>query len=154
MIEYLQQEIPGLIVPEEAPYFEALGAALWALENETAAYPGLSGLLLTEVAAFDHLPPLQHFADQVEFKSMESGAIQPADTCILGLDVGSTTTKAVLMRIVDNAMLASVYLRTSGDPVGASRRCYRAILEQMQQHVDPAQVSIAGLGVTGSGRQI
>ena len=154
MIEYLRQEIPGLIVPEEAPYFEALGAALWALDNETAAYPGLSDLLLTEVATFDHLPPLQHFADQVEFKSMETGEIQPADTCILGLDVGSTTTKAVLMRIADNAMLASVYLRTSGDPVGASRRCYRAILDQMQQHVDPAQVSIAGLGVTGSGRQI
>ena len=32
MVEYLQQEIPGLIVPAEAPYFEALGAALWALE--------------------------------------------------------------------------------------------------------------------------
>jgi predicted CoA-substrate-specific enzyme activase len=154
MIEYLQQEIPGLIVPAEAPYFEALGAALWALENETAAYPGLSDLLLTEVATFDHLPPLQHFADQVQFKSMETGRIQPADSCILGLDVGSTTTKAVLMRIADNAMLASIYLRTSGDPVGASRRCYRAILDQMQQHVDPAQVSIAGLGVTGSGRQI
>jgi hypothetical protein len=50
MIEYLQQEIPGLIIPAEAPYFEALGAALWALENETAPYPGLSELLLTEVA--------------------------------------------------------------------------------------------------------
>jgi len=154
MIEYLQQEIPGLIVPEEAPYFEALGAALWALENETAAYPGLSELLLTEVATFDHLPPLHQFADQVEFKSMETGTIQPADTCILGLDVGSTTTKAVLMRSTDNALLASVYLRTSGDPVGASRRCYRAILDQIQQHVEPDQISIVGLGVTGSGRQI
>ena len=40
MIEYLRPEIPGLIVPPEAPYFEALGAALWALENETAPYPG------------------------------------------------------------------------------------------------------------------
>jgi predicted CoA-substrate-specific enzyme activase len=154
MIEYLRQEIPGLIVPDEAPYFEALGAALWALENETKAYPGLSSLLLTEVASFDHLPPLQHFADQVEFKSMQTGEIQPADTCILGLDVGSTTTKAVLMRAADNAMLASVYLRTSGDPVGASRRCYRSILDQVQEHIDPAQFSIIGVGVTGSGRQI
>jgi len=154
MIEYLQQEIPGLIVPEEAPYFEALGAALWALENETAPYPGLSGLLLTEVASFDHLAPLQHFAEQVEFKSLEAGTIQPADACILGLDVGSTTTKAVLIRTTDNALLASVYLRTSGDPVGASRRCYRAILDQVQQHLSPAQYTIIGLGVTGSGRQI
>jgi len=154
MIEYLQQEISGLIVPAEAPYFEALGAALWALENETAAYPGRSNLLLTEVASFDNLPPLQHFTDQVEFKTMETGNIQSEDTCILGLDVGSTTTKAVLMRKSDDAMLASVYLRTNGDPVGASRKCYHSILKQVQRHVYPSQISITGLGVTGSGRQI
>jgi len=154
MIEYLRKEIPGLIVPPEAPYFEALGAALWSLENETAPYPGQSNLLLSEVATFDNLPPLQHFSDQVEFKTIETGRIHTADKCILGLDVGSTTTKAVLMREADDAMLASVYLRTNGDPVGASRNCYRSILEQVQQHVDPSQIFITGLGVTGSGRQI
>ncbi len=154
MIEYLQQETPGLIVPDEAPYFEALGAALWALDNETATYPGHANLILNEVATFDNLPPLEQFADQVEFKTMATGKVQPADDCILGLDVGSTTTKAVLMRTTDNAMLASVYLRTNGDPVGASRQCYRAILDQVRQQVNPAQISVFGLGVTGSGRQI
>jgi predicted CoA-substrate-specific enzyme activase len=154
MIKYLQQEIPGLIVPDEAPYFEALGAALWALDNETAPFRGRSRLLLTEVATFDKLPPLPHYANQVEFKTMQNGMVQPADSCMLGLDVGSTTTKAVLMRTTDNTILASVYLRTSGDPVGASRQCYRSILEQVQRQIDPAQISITGLGVTGSGRQI
>ena len=154
MIEYLQQEMPGLIIPIEAPYFEALGAALWALENETAPYPGLSELLLTEVAAFDNLSPLEEYTNQVEFKTLATGRIQRQDTCILGLDVGSTTTKAVLMRNTDNAMLASVYLRTNGDPVGASRKCYRAILEQVKQEVEPSEISITGLGVCGSGRQI
>ena len=154
MIEYLQQEIPGLIVPAEAPYFEAMGAALWAMENETATYPGHSDLLVNEVATFDSLPPLQNYTDQVEFKKIESGIPQPSDHCILGLDVGSTTTKAVLMRTTDDAMLASVYLRTSGDPVGASRRCYRSILEQVRARIDPDQITISGLGVTGSGRQI
>jgi len=154
MIEYLQQKIPNLIVPDEAPYFEALGAALWALENDTAPYPGLSELLLTEVATFDNLPALEEYTDQVEFKTLATGRIQRQDTCILGLDVGSTTTKAVLMRNTDNAMLASVYLRTNGDPVGASRKCYRAILEQVKQQVEPSEISITGLGVCGSGRQI
>ncbi|CAB1081447.1 putative CoA-substrate-specific enzyme activase [Olavius algarvensis Delta 1 endosymbiont] len=154
MIEYLQQEIPGLFVPDEAPYFEALGAALWALDNETAAYPGHANLLLNEVATFDNLPPLQEFAEQVEFKTMATGKVQPEDNCILGLDVGSTTTKAVLMRTSDNAMLASVYLRTSGDPIGASRRCYASILDQVRQQVDPTRISVSGLAVTGSGRQI
>jgi predicted CoA-substrate-specific enzyme activase len=154
MIEYLRQEIPGLIVPDQAPYFEALGAALWALENETAPYPGHARLLMTEIATFDHLPPLQDYADQVEFKTLATGRISPGDDCILGLDVGSTTTKAVLMRNTDNALLASVYLRTNGDPVGASRQCYRSILEQVTQQIDLSEISISGLGVTGSGRQI
>jgi len=154
MIKYLEKDIPGLIVPEQAPYFEALGAALWALENETAPYPGLSRLLLTEIATFDHLPPLQDYAAQVEFKTLATGRIHPQDDCILGLDVGSTTTKAVLIRSTDNTLLASVYLRTSGDPVGASRQCYRSILEQVKQQIDPSEISIAGLGVCGSGRQI
>ena len=154
MIEYLRQEIPGLIVPEEAPYFEALGAALWALEHETASYPGEANLFRSEIAAFDTLPPLKDFADQVEFKTLEKGQIAPGDVCILGLDVGSTTTKAVLLRTADDAILASVYLRTNGDPVGASRRCYQSILEQVQAQVDPQRLSIIGLGVCGSGRQI
>jgi predicted CoA-substrate-specific enzyme activase len=154
MVEYLSEEIPGLIVPKEAPYFEALGAALWALANPTDPYPGHSELFVTGAASFDRLPPLQKFEDQVEFKTIETGKIRPGDTCILGLDVGSTTTKAILLRTVDNALLASVYLRTNGDPVGASRKCYRFILEQVKEFVEPTQISIIGLGVCGSGRQI
>jgi len=154
MIEYLRQEIPGLIVPDEAPYFEAMGAALWASEHETGPYPGLAKLFHAEASTFDTLPPLRDFSAQVEFKTIKKGQINPGDICILGLDVGSTTTKAVLMRKSDDAMLASIYLRTNGDPVGASRQCYRSILEQVKQETDPAQVPIVGLGVCGSGRQI
>ena len=154
MIEYLRQEIPGLIVPDEAPYFEAMGAALWAFEHETDPYPGLAELFHAEAARFQTLPPLKDFSDQVEFKTIKKGQINRGDTCILGLDVGSTTTKAVLMRRSDDAMLASIYLRTNGDPVGASRQCYQSILQQVKQQVDPAQISILGLGVCGSGRQI
>ncbi|MFH1102412.1 MAG: acyl-CoA dehydratase activase [Pseudomonadota bacterium] len=153
MIEYLKQEIPGLIVPQEAPYFEALGAALWALDHDTIPYPDAS-LLKEEIAAFDTLPPLVHFRDQVEFKSVEMGRVRAGDACILGLDVGSTTTKAVLLRKQDDAILASIYLRTGGDPVGASRKCYRHILEQVKETVDPSEITIEGLGVCGSGRQI
>ena len=79
MIKYLEADIPGLIVPEQAPYFEALGAALWALENETAPYPGRSGLLQTEIATFDNLPPLQDYDDQVDFKTLTTGRIHPQD---------------------------------------------------------------------------
>jgi activator of 2-hydroxyglutaryl-CoA dehydratase len=154
MIEYLRREIPGLVVPETASYLEALGAALWGLSHETAPFPGFAELFVTRATSFDSLPPLTDFAGQVEFKTMERDTIRPGDACVLGLDVGSTTTKAVLVRRADHALLASVYLRTNGDPVGASRQCYRSLFEQVRQKVDPQTIHVAGLGVCGSGRQI
>jgi predicted CoA-substrate-specific enzyme activase len=154
MIEYLRREITGLIVPEEAPYFEALGAGLWALDHVTRPFAGRSRLFVSDIVSFDSLAPLGDFENQVEFKDMQTGTVRAGDSCIIGLDVGSTTTKAVLLRRTDDTMLASVYLRTNGDPVGASRQCYRAILEQIRQHIAPEQIDIVGLGVCGSGRQI
>ena len=154
MVEYLAQEIEGLMVPEEAPYFEALGAALWAMENKTIPFPGFSDLFSSDMGSFDTLPPLSDFKDRVEFKTIQKAKVLPGDVCILGLDVGSTTTKAVLIRKKDNSLLASVYLRTNGDPVGASRDCYRSILSQIKEEINPDDIIIDGLGVCGSGRQI
>jgi predicted CoA-substrate-specific enzyme activase len=154
MIEYLRREIPGLIVPETASCFEALGAALWGLSHETAPFPGRSGLIVAKTASFGNLPRLAASDGQVMFKTMARGTLRSGDDCILGLDVGSTTTKAVLLRRSDKALLYSEYLRTNGDPVGASRRCYRSLLEQVRGALDPAAIRIAGLGVCGSGRQI
>ena len=154
MVAYLRQEIQGLIVPDEAPYFEALGAALWGLEHETRQVCREGGWFAPEATAFDVHPPLDAYAHLVSFKRMKSADIRPGDTCLLGLDVGSTTTKAVLMRQRDDALLASEYLRTNGDPVGASRRCYRSLRQQIGRKIDPDAVVISGLGVCGSGRQI
>jgi len=154
MIQYLEEQIPGLMVPDAAPYFEALGTALWALTHETKACPALENLFHANAASFDTLPPLEQFRDQVVFKTMKKEGVQAGDVCILGLDVGSTTTKGVLLRKSDNAMLASIYRLTEGDPVGASRKCYASLLEQVQSVVAPSQIIIEGLGVCGSGRQI
>jgi len=70
MIRNLEKEIPGMIVPEEAPYFEALGTALWALENGATESVRPEGLLKTEVKAFDALPPLSSFENMVTFKTI------------------------------------------------------------------------------------
>jgi predicted CoA-substrate-specific enzyme activase len=152
MIRYLQKEIRNLIVPEEAPYFEALGSALWALDHETAVFPDITKLFKEEGNSFYHLPPLKSLINMVEFKIMERGIVRQHDRCIIGLDVGSTTTKAVLLRTDDNKILASVYLRTNGNPVQASRECYADLCTELGPMVD--KIHIVGLGVTGSGRQI
>jgi len=154
MIDYLRKEIPGLIIPGEAPYFEALGAALWAIENETQDFPGTKGLFKNEAVSFETLSPLKEFEDMVEFKSVSKREVEAGDICTLGLDVGSTTTKAVLLRNRDNAILESVYLRTNGDPVGASRKCYEYIVKAVESKVPLSEITVKGLGVCGSGRQI
>jgi predicted CoA-substrate-specific enzyme activase len=155
MVAALEKEVDGLIVPSSADHFEALGAALWARRHAADGMPAAAdGLFRKEAASFDTLPPLSRFADQVDFKSIETGRIRSGDECLLGLDVGSTTTKAVLLRKADTALLASVYLRTDGDPVGASRDCYQAIRDQVASATDPRRIAVVGLGVCGSGRQI
>lgn len=152
MVSYLQKEIKNLIIPEEAPYFEALGSALWALDHVTEDLPDVEELFKKGENSFSHLPPLKNSADMVEFKTMERGTAGQNDRCIIGLDVGSTTTKAVLLRTDDNNILASVYLRTNGNPVQASRECYADLCNQLGPMTD--KINIVGLGVTGSGRQI
>ena len=154
MVAYLKKEIPGLIVPSQAPYFEALGAALWAIDNKDQIRPEPSQLFKANTFSFDLLPPLSNAKDRVEFKTMAKGTVRSGDRCLLGLDVGSTTTKAVLVRKEDNAVLASVYLRTNGDPVGASRNCYDAIKQQIETQIPLEKIHIIGIGVCGSGRQI
>ncbi len=149
MVEYLRRQVGEVVVPEEAAYFETLGAALWALDHETQPYPGPDGVLRTSRSSFSFLPALPDFAGKVSFRERPRGVGKAGDRCVVGLDVGSTTTKAVVVRLEDQAILTSVYLRTSGDPVGASRRCYDALSRDLE-----APVRIVGLGVTGSGRQI
>ncbi|MEE9465720.1 MAG: acyl-CoA dehydratase activase, partial [Candidatus Neomarinimicrobiota bacterium] len=149
MIDELRREIPALTIPEEATYFEALGAALWASENPTISLNG-DQLFAEESSQFDFHPALADASDMVTFAEMERGVVQAGDQCILGLDVGSTTTKIILLRESDLSILGSEYLRTNGDPVGASRQCYQALLD----HLQGTPVRIRGLGVTGSGRKI
>jgi predicted CoA-substrate-specific enzyme activase len=151
MVHYLRDAIKDLFIPAEADFFEALGAACWALDNRNQVVPfsGLATIFREKHTHFSFHKPLSEFRNMVEFKEQMHGLASPGDSTILGLDVGSTTTKGVIMRRRDKMILAADYLRTNGDPVGASRRVYRSLAGQIQ-----VPINIEGLGVTGSGRQI
>ena len=150
VVDFIRKEFDRVDVPEEAPYFEALGAAIWALETGQRCTAGDGGYFLEQKSSFDFLKPLSESEKLVDFKQMPSGTPAAGDRCVLGLDVGSTTTKASLLRLSDDRMLAAVYLRTNGNPVRASRQCYAGLLEKL----NGTPVEIVGLGVTGSGRYI
>lgn len=151
MVDILKERFVKLDVPQFSASFEALGAALWAFEHECQALPSTENQIFKARSdSFSYHKPLRDAMHLVDFKQNNRDTVRDGDTCILGLDVGSTTTKAVLLRKQDKALLASIYLRTNGDPIGASRECYKSL----KQQVGNAQFSITGLGVTGSGRQI
>ncbi len=66
----------------------------------------------------------------------------------LGLDIGSISTKGV---VIDegNAVLASGYLWTEGDPIGAVRRLLPLMRKQLTK-----ECRVAAAGVTGSARRL
>src|SRR5450759_4520997 len=67
----------------------------------------------------------------------------------LGVDVGSISTKAV---VIDDAgeVLASSYLWTEGNPVGAVRR----LLTEIEPQAASAGARIVSVGTTGSAREL
>ena len=145
----LRQRIPRLEVPAYAETFEALGAAYHALVKEIPWEVDRRHVFRNTKPLFDRLPPIHSGAHLVRFEERPPAKACDGDECIIGLDVGSTTTKAVILRTSDDAVLASVYLRTNGNPVQASRECYRELGRQIG-----ARIRVIALGTTGSGRQI
>ncbi|OHD11206.1 MAG: hypothetical protein A2086_08935 [Spirochaetes bacterium GWD1_27_9] len=150
VVNYVKENLDIVDVPTEAPYFEALGAAIWAMRVKQDQIPQKGNYYKSKKSSFEFLKPLSEFKHLVDFKEMPYGEPKQGDDCIIGLDVGSTTTKAVLFRANDEKILKSIYLRTNGNPIEASRKCYQSILDQL----NGVNVNIIGLGVTGSGRYI
>jgi predicted CoA-substrate-specific enzyme activase len=70
---------------------------------------------------------------------------------VLGIDIGSTSTKATLVDKERNVLLI-VYRYTRGDPVGAVQLVFRAILDFAEEEGITFNVLCAG--TTGSGRKM
>lgn len=149
MVAELRKKTDELIIPEYAMVMEALGAALWAYENKTIPFYGVENLIREGGTGFTFHSPLENHISKVEFHEGSRSYYRYGDELLAGLDVGSTTTKGVVIRRENSAILASCYLRTNGDPVGAARRVYKELASQL-----PEGVEIQALGVTGSGRAI
>ena len=71
--------------------------------------------------------------------------------CYLGIDVGSITTKLVLID-TNNQVLFPLYLRTSGNPIGTIQGGLRELNNKIKNY-NP-DIEIAGVGTTGSARYL
>jgi len=132
-----------VIVPENASFVEAYGAALLSRERKSnLSFP------LQQVAERKsfQLPPL---AAMTERDTQADAFIKSHVRGYLGVDVGSTSTKAIILDETGKKVIAKNYIMTSGRPVDAVRQVFRNLLDKGAGLVD-----IAGVGVTGSGRYL
>ena len=159
-IETLDIAPEDVIFPENPQLFVAMGAAIFAEEQEEQT---LADLLLAldhgdqnRLAPSDTLEPLFHNEEElVEFRNRHAQATaqeKPLAThhgaAFLGIDAGSTTTKVILM---DDAyrILYSHYGNNEGQPLETTI----AVLEDLYDKM-PADVYIAKSAITGYGEHL
>jgi len=147
-VNALTTKLPNLFICSQSTYFEALGASLYSYYNDIPNF-NYKEVQFDNKATFSFHPPLSKYSNYVTFKEVLTKKPNEGEECILGLDVGSTTTKAVIISVSDNMIIGKVYLRTNGNPIEAAINCYRHLQEEIK-----CKINIVGLGVTGSGREI
>jgi len=132
-----------IIVPENYLYIEALGAALFSRGKSS------------QVAKLPEADVRQRYFEMPKLESITlpgngtNQRIKKPCTGYLGVDVGSTSTKAVILDESGTNILAKNYLMTAGRPIDAVKQVFKNLL------LDGAgKVTIAGVGVTGSGRYL
>jgi predicted CoA-substrate-specific enzyme activase len=116
------------------------------LALERSHYPDFSG---SESYRFTRAESDKGNPVEVEFfaGSNDAGAGQS----LLGIDVGSTSTKAALVAAT-GAVAAGFYTRTAGNPIGAVQKLLAAIADAAGCRSAP--LTISGVAVTGAGRKL
>ena len=161
--EVLVSELRGLVPDSrvellpESRHLEAFGAAVASSEAGPAALVSPEKWLRQwRTVRFEVRSPLASFSRRVK-RMAENGFADPRPgmEVILGIDAGSTTTKAILFDMGSRQPVAGCYLRTHGNPVQATSECL-AEMEGQVAHIsssdDPVRVIQAA--VTGSGRDL
>lgn len=69
---------------------------------------------------------------------------------ILGMDIGSTSTKLAVIDSHSLEPLFDIYGRTAGDPMGAAKKIFAAYF----RHTGNRDIQVKAFGTTGSGRKL
>jgi len=177
VVEHLQSLIGKEIIAGDTVLYAAMGAALSLLADDPLpAFPEIHSIddILTakkSVLEYPHGPLEMTLSDYPEFDGLESYEFDPGDSkalfpveidiyedltdppmipVYLGIDVGSTSSKAVLIDTT-GAVLAGFYTRTAGKPVTAVQSILTAIRDMIANK--RIELDIIGAGTTGAGRK-
>lgn len=152
---FIREGMPEIdfVIPRQAPYFEAYGAALLA-EKNGSTLPPEDDLFKTSQVQYKRFQSLQTASNRVTYLPSKIGKVIAGREYILGVDGGSTTTKACLVDVETSEITASFYGRTHGDPVGALKICLTEIKKQIQENIGDGQIKVILAATTGSSREI
>lgn len=137
---------------EQGLMLEGLGALALAAEHATHGHArplpqDAASLFQPKQRRIRTLEPARRWAERV---TRLSAPPIPADAAegptVLGLDLGSTGSKAVLTSIETGEIVLDLYDRTRGNPVEAAQRLVRSLCDQVR-------ADVRAIGVTGSGRE-
>jgi predicted CoA-substrate-specific enzyme activase len=145
MVAALRAKLPAtafVVLPESA-WFEAWGCALLVQDAPVHRAPHIS-----LPPKLGRLPPLVGSADHVQVIAAPLAPGPASAGLVLGVDAGSTTTKAVLLDGGSRAVVASHYTRTRSNPLGATRECLRSLAEQVGNR------TVELMATTGSAREL
>ncbi|HPQ80372.1 MAG TPA: acyl-CoA dehydratase activase [bacterium] len=99
-------------------------------------------LSLSSYPSFDCKRSFVDDATEVRIHAELSGEV------VIGIDIGSTSTKAALLDM-NGTVVADLYRRTSGDPIGATQKIFAAI-----RRAAAGELKFSGAATTGSGRKM
>ncbi len=159
-IDVLELKEDEIIFPKDSELYIAWGAALSCEEKNTTDYETILNKLeiLSEntTEKTGSLEPL--FNDEEEYKSFKErhdknrvnqlSISEAKGNCYLGIDAGSTTTKATLIN-EDGDILYSYYESNKGNPVTSAQ----GILSEIYKNL-PKEAKIVNTGVTGYGESL
>lgn len=155
-IETLNLQPENIIFPENANLFVAIGCALSEETCELdidALVKSVSVLGDNQLREVERLAPLFKNEDELEqFRVRHAKSIIPTaninshiGACYLGIDAGSTTTKAVLLN-KDAEILYSHYAGNQGDPLKSVIGILKEIYGQLPDNAYIAKTCTTGYG--------
>jgi len=149
---FLREHAMELLEPEgvELLFVDAFGAAAEAARRGLSLPPLEHLAAPPREASFVQVPPLREALEKVHrlHRPAREADGRPRPV-LLGLDMGSTGSKAVALDAGDGEVRWQAYRNTTGDPVGAARALVRRFLDEGGGRHD-----LRAFGVTGSGREI
>lgn len=156
-IETLELEEDEIIFPENSKYFVAMGAAFMADKCEYVKLESLlekiSSVDTASTASAKRIEPLfKNEAEYEEFKARHEKAkiargnlADAKGPVFLGIDAGSTTTKAALID-KDKKLLYSFYRGNEGNPLEATKTMLEELYVAMPKDAYIAKSTVTGYG--------